>query len=151
MPAALCLIDKRPVAAATGLSKSLLLRELDPVGARTLLARLDLERHALAARERIEVHGRVKPCPMEEVLLPVLSRDEAEPAVRDQLFYGPCGHRQTPLLENWLRTHGSFREDPTAANIARLPGTDLHYHRLRRTSEALQGEQGNPRERGHGA
>src|SRR5690349_13508782 len=98
--------------------------ELDAVGPRPLLAWLDLETDTLPAGQQVEVDARVQTSPVEEVLLPVLGCDEAEPAVGDQLLDGPCRHRQSPLLESQSRTHGSFREDPTAANIARLPGTD---------------------------
>src|SRR5438128_12540309 len=104
-----------PVPAAG--SPLVVLGELDPVRARTLLARFDLEAHSLTTGKRIEVDARVKPGPVEEILLPVFGRDEAESAVRDQLLYGPCRHRTTPLLESMSRTHGSFREVPTAANI----------------------------------
>src|SRR2546421_12644867 len=104
--------------------------ELDPVCPGAFLARLDLEADPLAPRQRIEVDARVKPGTVKEILLSVLSRDEAESTVGDQLLDGPCRHRQLLLSKAMSRTPASFREDPTAANIARLPGTGLHYHRL---------------------
>jgi len=49
--------------------------------ARTLLTRLDLERHRLAAGEGVEIEVVVKAAAVEEVLLPILGGDEAETAV----------------------------------------------------------------------
>src|ERR1041385_523941 len=48
---------------------------------------------------------------MEEVLLPVLSRDEAEPAVRHDLLDSPLGHSSNSPSRTLARTHGSVREE----------------------------------------
>src|SRR5579864_7003259 len=68
------------------------LGELDAVGSRTLLAWLDFEADALAARQGVEIHARVEAGTVEEVLPSVLGGDEAEPSVGDQLLDGACRH-----------------------------------------------------------
>ena len=50
--------EKAGRADATGVVQARL-RELDSIRARALLARLDLEADPLAARQGIEVHGRI--------------------------------------------------------------------------------------------
>jgi hypothetical protein len=65
------------------------------VGSRAFLARLDLELDALAAVQAVKVEGRVQTGAVEEILGPVLGRDEAEAAIRDELLYGPSGHLST--------------------------------------------------------
>src|SRR5438874_2336392 len=74
--------------------------EPDAIRARSFLARLDLEVDALATRQRIEVDARVQAASVEEVLLSILGRDEAEATVGDQLLDGPSRHPPTPLLES---------------------------------------------------
>src|SRR5438046_2875605 len=93
---------KRPFARSVRPGRKLYLGELDPVRPRTLLACLDFKADVLATGERVEVHARVKTGSVEEILFSVLSRDESEPAVLDQLFDSPCRHRKSPLLESWV-------------------------------------------------
>src|SRR5438105_15613231 len=95
---------------------------LHAVGARTLLARLDLERDALATVERVEVQAAVEACAMEEVLPSVLRGDEPEAPVLDELLDGACRHRRTPpsrFTVRWYARALIEKERTTAANIAR--------------------------------
>jgi len=69
-----------------------LLSQLDSICAGAFLARLDLEGDPLTARQRVEVHRRIQPGAVEEILPSVLSGNESEPAVRDQLLDGACRH-----------------------------------------------------------
>src|SRR5215472_19140173 len=92
-------------------SWSCCLRDPHAVRARALRALLDVERHALATGQRVEVQRRVHAGAVEEVLLPVLSGNEAEPTIRHDLLDRPLGHQKTPLLEQSARTHGSVREE----------------------------------------
>src|SRR5690348_12330590 len=102
---------KRPVAPATGRGDPRDLRELDPVRPRPFLARLDLERNSLAAGERVEVDARVETGAVEEVLLAVLRRDEAEPTVGDELLDGPCRHRRNPPSRKQAANARVLREE----------------------------------------
>src|SRR3989338_3124494 len=64
----------------------------DLAGAGTARAGLDLEVDLLATYEAIELQGAIEPVTVEEVLLAVLGRDEAEAAVGYDLLDGACGH-----------------------------------------------------------
>ena len=61
-------------------------------GARALGAGLDFERDALAAGEAIEIERGDEAATMEEVFLPILGSDKAEPTVGNDLLDGPGGH-----------------------------------------------------------
>ena len=61
---------------------------LDLAGTGALVAALDLEAHALVAREVFEGQRTVKSTAMEEILLSILGGDEAEAAFGDDLLYG---------------------------------------------------------------
>src|SRR5439155_23270231 len=60
--------------------------------ARPLRALLDLELDLLAATQAVEVQRRGQAVAMEEVLLPIVSGDEAEAAVGDDLLDSTGGH-----------------------------------------------------------
>ncbi len=65
------------------------------VGSRAFLARLDLELDALAAVQTVKVESRVQTGAVEEILGPVLGRDEAKTAIGDELLNGPGRHLST--------------------------------------------------------
>src|SRR4029079_14772149 len=79
---------------------------LDVLGAVALGVRLDLEGDPLAAGEPVEVERRGEAAAVEEVLLAVLGRDEAEAAVGDDLLDGAVGHVDPPT---WSRTSNCRR------------------------------------------
>src|SRR4029078_10548467 len=82
--------------------------------ARALWARLDLERHLLAADQAVEVEGRVEGAAMEEVFLLILGGDEAEAAVGDDLLDGTGGHEDLQHFPNTeSRAHGPFEKGAT--------------------------------------
>src|SRR5689334_7223206 len=66
---------------------------------------------------------------MEEVLLSIFGRDEAEPAVGDQLLDGPCRHLKNPPSRKSVdeRTALSRRSD-RGEHPPTNRGTDLPYH-----------------------
>src|SRR5690348_16955482 len=128
----------RPHMHATGWCEFGSLGELDPVRAGALLARLDLEADALAAGERVEVHARVETGPVEEILLSIFGRDEAEPAIGDQLLNGPCRHPNLLFSKACPRTPGPFREDhdrgehrPTTGDRSYLTTAPWGWRRVR--------------------
>ena len=65
------------------------------VGSRAFLARLDFELDSLAAVQTVIVESRIQTGAVEEILGPVLGRDEAEAAIGDELLYGPGRHLST--------------------------------------------------------
>src|SRR5262245_46567219 len=69
---------------------------------RALGAGLDLELDLLAAIEAIEVERRIEAAAMEEVLLGVVSGDEAEAALGDDLLDGSGGHMDLQHFPKWL-------------------------------------------------
>src|SRR5262249_41161069 len=103
------------------------LRDPHAVGARALRALLDVERDALAAGQRIEVQRRIHAGPVEEVLLPVLGSDDAEPAVRHDLLDRPLGHQKTPLLELLPERTGLF-EKKSSKTTANTPSCGRSWH-----------------------
>src|SRR5438034_3569277 len=130
--------QKRPAALRrAGPGKGVSSGELDAVRPRSLLAWLDLETDALPAGQRVVVDARVQTSPVEEVLLPVFGGDEAESTVGDQLLDGPCRHRPISSSRKSIANARSFREDPTAANITRLPGTDQPYQSIPRVTSRI--------------
>jgi hypothetical protein len=60
----------------------------DLAGARALVAPLDLEAHALIAREIFEGQRTIESTAMEEIFLSILGGDETEAAFGDDLLYG---------------------------------------------------------------
>ena len=74
-------------------------------------ALLDLELDLLTADEAIEVKRGVEAAAMEEVFLRILSGDEAEAAVGDDLLDGSGGHMDLQDFPNRVcRTHGPFEK-----------------------------------------
>src|SRR4029077_18615556 len=92
-------------ARATG-SRKLQLRQLDSVRAWAFLARLDLKADPLATGQRVEVHRRIEPGPVKEILPTVLGRNEPETAVGDQLLDGACRHLPTPFSKHVANARG---------------------------------------------
>src|SRR5690349_15087075 len=62
------------------------------LSARALLAGLDVEGDLLATAESVEAHRGLQTVPMEEVLLAVVSRDEAEAPIGHDLLDGASCH-----------------------------------------------------------
>ena len=88
--------------------------------ARALGARFDLERHALAAGEAVEVERGVEAVAMEEVFLRILGDDEAEAAIGDDLLDGTGGHSDLQCFPNWeSTTHGPFEKESDHAELRR--------------------------------
>src|SRR2546427_1925641 len=113
-------------------SRANVLGELDPVGAGSFLARLDLEADTLATRERVEVHARVKAGPVEEVLLTILSRDETESPVLDQFLDCACRHRTLLFSKASRERTGPFEKIRPRRTSPGYRGTQLPYHRVTR-------------------
>src|ERR1700693_1828040 len=120
------------------------LRELDSVRARALLARLDLEAHPLAPRQRVEVHGRIEASPVEEILPPVLGRDEPESAVGDQLLDGACRHLPTPFSKAMSRTHGPFENFHDRGEHRRPSGRLIYLPPAAAGRKTPQGQEADP-------
>jgi hypothetical protein len=79
--------------------------------ARTPVAPLDVEAHGLAGTKPVEVERAVKAAAMEEVLLPVIGRDESEAALEHDLLHLPSLHLVSPRLpEPWNQRTSPFRE-----------------------------------------
>src|SRR5690349_303808 len=101
------------------------LGELDAARAGALLARLDLERHPLAALEAVEVG--LGAAPVKEVLLPVLGGDEAKAAVGNELLDGASLHggllvsRTNVTLEGSRSRTGQPRRAPRTGAADTLP------------------------------
>src|SRR4029079_12636673 len=86
-------------------------------------ALLDLELDLLAADEAIEVKRGVEAAAMEEVFLRILSGDEAEAAVGDDLLDGSGGHMDLQRLpEQGLQNARPVRKGLTTRSIVARRG-----------------------------
>src|SRR5437762_9382118 len=125
------------------------LSQLDAVGSRALLARLDLEAHALATGERVEVHARVQTGPVEEVLPTVLSRDEAEPSIGYKLLDGACRHLELLFSKVRHERTGPFEKNRRPRRTSPPRATRLIYHAVQRLPFRSPGAQLRPELRLH--
>src|SRR5439155_26813381 len=92
----------------------------------------DLEAHALAAGERVEVHARVQTGPVEEVLPTVLSRDEAEPTTGYKLLDGACRHLEPLFSKVRHERTGPFEKNRRPRRTRPPRATPLTDHAVQR-------------------
>src|SRR4029079_2179131 len=86
-------------------------------GARALGALLDLELDPLATREAIEIERGIEAVAMEEVFLRVLSGDEAEAAIGNDLLDGTGGHHDLQHFPNKVGKTRPVRKGVTTGSI----------------------------------
>ena len=123
---------KWPAARATGPEKLSLL-ELDAIRARAYMARIDLKADAPAPGEGVEVHARVEPGALEEVLATVLGRYEPETR-SDTSFLMVPSVSETPLLESPSTKARPLREEGRPRCRSPASGDGFTLPRAPRTS-----------------